>query len=151
MDYWALALPFLAQGVAMPFFFIPTNQLALSSVLPEEVAAAAGLSNFLRTTAAAFATSLITTFWENTSNQNHAILAGRLNNPEATTATLTAQGMSPAQALDQIDQITQGQAVMLSTDHMFLITVVIFLVAAAAVWMSPKPVAPKAPPIVGGH
>ena len=48
-SYWSVALPFLAQGVAMPFFFIPTNQLALAAVLPQEMASAAGLQNFLRT------------------------------------------------------------------------------------------------------
>ncbi|MBV9511342.1 MAG: DHA2 family efflux MFS transporter permease subunit [Caulobacteraceae bacterium] len=149
-NYWSLALPFLAQGLAMPFFFIPTNALALSSVLPEEVAAAAGLSNFLRTTSAAFATSIITTLWENTSTQDHALLAGRLNDPNGTMASLTAQGMTPDQALNQLDQMTQGQAVMLSADHMFLITSLVFVVAAAAVWVAPKPAAPTGP-MAGGH
>ncbi|HWA64160.1 MAG TPA: DHA2 family efflux MFS transporter permease subunit, partial [Caulobacteraceae bacterium] len=62
-SFWTVAWTFLAQGFAMPFFFIPTTQLSLSAVLPEETAAAAGLQNFLRTTAAAFGTSLITTGW----------------------------------------------------------------------------------------
>ncbi|MFI4982895.1 MAG: DHA2 family efflux MFS transporter permease subunit, partial [Nevskiales bacterium] len=37
-DFWTIALTFLAQGIAMPFFFVPTNQIALSSVLPQETA-----------------------------------------------------------------------------------------------------------------
>jgi DHA2 family multidrug resistance protein len=149
-NFWSLALPFLAQGFAMPFFFIPTNQLALSSVKPDEVAAAAGLANFLRTTSAAFATSIITTLWENNGTRDHALLAGRLNRPEDTTATLQASGLSHDQALSQIDQLTQSQAVMLATDHMFLLTSVVFVVAAAAVWFSPKP-RPMAGPMAGGH
>jgi DHA2 family multidrug resistance protein len=150
-NYWSLALPFLAQGFAMPFFFIPTNQLALSSVKPDEVASAAGLSNFLRTTSAAFATSIVTTLWDNNTTRDHAVLAGRLNSPEATTATLQVGGMTPAQALAQVDQLTQSQAVMLATDHMFLITSVVFVVAAAAVWFSPKPRLAGGPPVSGGH
>jgi DHA2 family multidrug resistance protein len=151
MNYWSLALPFLAQGFAMPFFFIPTNQIALNSVLPSEVAAAAGLSNFLRTTSAAFATSLVTTFWENNSTKDHALLAGRLNDPQGTLATLRAGGMSPEQALNQLDFLTQSQAVMLATNHMFLVTVVVFVVAAGAVWLSPKPKLGGGPAAAGGH
>jgi len=64
-DYWAIAFTYLAQGYAMPFFFVPTTQIALSSVLPSETASAAGLSNFLRTTSAAFSGAIVLTFWDN--------------------------------------------------------------------------------------
>ena len=77
--YWEISLPFIAQGFAMPFFFIPTTALALSSVLPQETASAAGLSNFMRTLSAAFATAIVTTLWENDSNRNHAALASTLH------------------------------------------------------------------------
>jgi len=137
-SYWVLALPFLAQGFAMPFFFIPTNQIALSAVPPQEMASAAGLSNFLRTTSAAFATSIVTTVWDNTSTKNHALLAGRLN-ADSTVNMMTSSGMSHAQAVGQIDNLTTSQSVMLSTDHMFVLTSLVFVVAAMAVWASPKP------------
>jgi len=138
-NYWAIALPFLAQGLAMPFFFIPTSQLALTSVLPEETASAAGLSNFMRTLSAAFGTSIITTAWENASTRNHVTFAGALNDPTGVTHTLTGFGLSPAQALSQLDGLTQSQAVMTATDQMFMYTTVAFVVAAAVVWISPKP------------
>ena len=148
--YWTIALPFLAQGLAMPFFFIPTNQLALSSVEPSETASAAGLSNFMRTMSAAFATSIITTSWDNAASRNHADMAGTLNNPGAVVDTLTNGGMTHAQAISQLDAITQGQAVMSATDQMFLITSVVFVVAAAVVWLAPKPTAPV-PMDASGH
>ena len=138
-NYWVLALPFLAQGFAMPFFFIPTNQIALSAVPPQEMASAAGLSNFLRTTSAAFATSIVTTVWDNTTTKNHALLAGRLNNTDSTVNMMTSSGMSHAQAVGQIDYLTTMQSTMLSTDHMFVLTSLVFVIAAAAVWASPKP------------
>ena len=149
-SYWVIALPFLAQGLAMPFFFIPTNQLALSSVEPSETASAAGLSNFMRTMSAAFATSIVTTGWENAASRNHADMAGTLNNPGAVVNTLTNGGMTHAQAIGQLDALTQGQAVMSATDQMFLITSVVFVVAAAVVWLAPKPTAPV-PMGGGGH
>jgi len=148
-NFWYIALPFIAQGVAMPFFFIPTNQLALSSVLPSETASAAGLSNFLRTTSAAFGTSIITTLWDNTSNSVHSVLADRLN-PAETLSTMQAAGMSPEQALTQVDNMTQGQAVMVATDQMFMLTTVAFAIAAAAIWLAPKP-RPMSGPLSGGH
>ena len=149
-SYWVVALPFVAQGLAMPFFFIPTNQLALSSVLPEETAAAAGLSNFMRTTSAAFATSLITTNWENAATRDRANMVGSINDPGGLIAKLHAAGRTSAQALAQIDAITQGQAVMLATNQMFLITSVVFVIAAAVMWLAPKPVM-SGPPVMGGH
>ena len=48
-------------------------------------------------------------------------------------------GMTAAQALGQIDNIAQSQAVMLATDQMFFLTSLAFVVAAMAVWLSPKP------------
>ena len=55
-----------------------------------------------------------------------------------------------AQAIGQLDALTQGQAVMSATDQMFLITSVVFVVAAAVVWLAPKPTAPV-PMGGGGH
>jgi DHA2 family multidrug resistance protein len=150
-SYWTIAITFLAQGVAMPFFFIPTTQLALSSVKPEETASAAGLQNFMRTTSAAFSTSIVTTLWQNASSRNHANMAGALNDPGQVQKTLAHGGFTPAQALGQIDNLTQSQAVMLATDQMFLLTTVVFLVAAAAVWFGPKPNIAVGPMAPGGH
>jgi DHA2 family multidrug resistance protein len=149
-NFWFIALPFLAQGFAIPFFFIPTNQIALSAVPPNETAAAAGLSNFLRTTAAAFATSIITTLWENAGNSNHAELAGRLNDTGGVINTFTSAGLNPDQALGQLDGILQGQSVMLATDQMFVITTLVFVVAGLAVWLGPKPKLGGGP-MSGGH
>jgi DHA2 family multidrug resistance protein len=144
-NYWTIALPFLAQGLAMPFFFIPSNQRALSSVLPSETAAAAGLSNFLRTMAAAVSTSIVTTLWGDATTRNHWALAGRLNDADATVNTLTASGLSPDQAVAQIDSLTQSQAVMMATDQMFGLISVVFIVAAVVVWLGPRAQQPVAP------
>ena len=139
MGSWSIALTFLAQGFAMPFFFIPTNQIALSSVEPHETASAAGLSNFLRTTSAAFATSLITTFWDQRITRDRSALVDTLNDPQGVVDKMSGLGLSSEQATRQIDGLTQGQAVMLATDHMLLITAVVFVIAASVVWLAPKP------------
>jgi DHA2 family multidrug resistance protein len=149
-NFWTIALPFLAQGVAMPFYFIPVNQIALSSVLPSEMAAAAGLANFTRTISAAVATSIMTTMWDNAGSRLHSDLAGRLA-PSGTLDALQSMGLTPEQALNQVDGMTQGQAVMLATNQMFLVAMVIFLIAACAVWLGPKPKLAGGAGGAGGH
>jgi len=59
--------------------------------------------------------------------------AGALNDPTGVTHTLTGFGLSPAQALSQLDGLTQSQAVMTATDQMFMYTTVAFVIAAAVV------------------
>ena len=149
--YWDISLPFIAQGLAMPFFFIPTTTLALSSVLPQETASAAGLSNFMRTLSAAFATAIVTTLWEDKGNQNHEKLASTLPNPESTISTIMNGGSARDQALSQLDALTTSQAVMLATDEMFRITAVVFVIAALVIWLAPKPKTVGNPMAGGGH
>jgi DHA2 family multidrug resistance protein len=139
VTFWDIALPQFVLGFGMPFFFIPTTALSLSSVLPEETAAAAGLQNFLRTTSAAFATSIMTTAWDNTANAKRSLLAGALPHPEHTLERMTAAGLSPDQALRQLEAMVHTQAVMISTNAMFLAAAVVFGLAATLIWAAPRP------------
>ena len=150
IDYGTIALTYFVQGVATPFFFVPTTTIALSSVRPQETASAAGLSNFLRTTSAAFSAAIVTTMWDNAASRNHENIAGALNDPAGTMTQLMRAGMSKAQALAQIDNLTQNQAVMLGTDQMFFAVAIAFVVAASVVWLAPKPQL-SASPMTGGH
>ncbi|HET6969890.1 MAG TPA: DHA2 family efflux MFS transporter permease subunit [Phenylobacterium sp.] len=149
VNFWAIAIPQFVLGFAMPFFFIPTTSLSLSSVLPEETAAAAGLQNFLRTTAAAFSTSIMTTAWDNTATAKRTLLSGALPDPQAAIDAMTARGMSVDQALRQLEGLVQTQAVMISTNHMFEVTALVFAIAASIIWVAPKPKRVAAPG--GGH
>jgi DHA2 family multidrug resistance protein len=148
VTFWGIAITFLIQGVFVPFFFVPTTSLTLGSVLPQETASAAGLSNFLRTSSAAFATSIMTTVWDNTTTQKRSLLVGHLNEVGATLDQLVARGLTPDQATGQIDRLVQVQATMLATNHIFLACVALFAFAAAVVWLAPRP--RRAPPPGGG-
>ena len=150
MNFWAIALPQFVQGFAMPFFFVPLTGLALGSVLPRETASGAGLMNFSRTTAGAFAVSIATTAWENTASIHHADLAGTLNNPMGAASTLQGMGLSASQAAGQIDNLVQSQSVMVATNHIFLLCALMFVAGAAIVWLAPKPKA-AVPAGAGGH
>ncbi|HEY2660074.1 MAG TPA: DHA2 family efflux MFS transporter permease subunit [Caulobacteraceae bacterium] len=150
IGFWSLAAPQLAMGFAMPFFFLPLTGIALGSVQPQETASAAGLMNFMRTTAGAFGTSLTTTAWENMGNARHADLAGSLNAPQQSLDLFQTLGLTADQSLKQLDNLVQGQAVMLATDKVFMICSVVFVIAALAMWMAPKPRA-ALDPTAGGH
>jgi DHA2 family multidrug resistance protein len=150
MDFMQLAWPNLVQGVAIPFFFIPTTALALSSVLPRETASAAGLMNFMRTTAGAFGASITLTAWENAGDVQRNDLVGVMHGAPAALDSLTRTGMSTQTATSQIEGMVQGQATMAGTDHMFLIISIVFVLGAMVVWVAPKP-APMTGPPPSGH
>ena len=63
--------------------------------------------------------------------------------------SMTSLGMSPDLALRQLEGMVQVQAVMLSTNRMFLATAAIFALAASLIWLAPKPKRLAAPG--GGH
>ncbi len=151
ITFQQMVWPSLAQGFAMPFFFVPLMGLALGSVKPEETASAAGLISFARTVAGAFGTSIVTTAWENSSARVRADMVGQLNQaPQALTA-IGANGFSPQAALGQLDALVQNQAVMVATNHIFQTIGAVMFVAAATVWLAPKPKRAAPPPGAGGH
>ncbi len=151
ISFGGMILPALAQGFAMPFFFVPLMGLALGSVKPEETAGAAGLISFMRTLAGAFGTSITTTAWENASTRVRADVVGKLNDAPAAMNRLTGGGYSPAQALGQLDNLVQTQAVMVATNHIFQAIAGVMFFAACVVWLAPKPNRAAPPPGAGGH
>ena len=127
------------MGAGMPFFFLPLNTLALSSIDEDETAAGAGLMNFIRTVAGAFATSMVNTAWEDGAQRKQDQLSGLLNGVQPTIDGLMAAGQTHAQALTNVTKIVQGQAVMLATNELMLTSAVVFLFAGVAIWLAPKP------------
>ncbi|PXX51270.1 MULTISPECIES: DHA2 family efflux MFS transporter permease subunit [Aquitalea] len=139
MGFWQVALPLLFQGVGMPFFFVPLTGLAMASVEPQEMAAAAGLMSFMRTLSGAFATSLVTTAWDDKASYNHADLVGSLDSTGSTLRTLHDSGLSMDAATAQLGQMLQSQSIMLATNQIFWLTGLSFVVAACAIWLAPRP------------
>ena len=139
VDMAIVAFVQFAQGFAMPFFFVPIVGLALSAVEPQETASAAGLSNFLRTTAAAFAASLSVTAWEDLGTAARTNLAGVLNGPADLMDQLTGRGFSSEQARAAIDNQVQTQSIMIATNQVFFFSAVLFVGCAMVVWLVPKP------------
>lgn len=139
MTYWQISIPILLMGLGMPLFFVPVTGLALSSVDEEETASAAGLMNFVRTLAGAFATSLVTTSWEDRIKLNHVDLASTLDASGEAVQTMLGSGMGLDTVRANMDMMVTGQSVMLATNQLFFVIAVILIVAACTIWLAPKP------------
>jgi len=150
MGFWDVAMPLAVMGFALPFFFIPTTVIALGSVKEREMDSAAGLMNFLRTLSGAFATSMVTTIWANQTTRNHAELVGVTDRDGSVRDLLSQSGMPPDAANQVVDYLITSQSGMLSTNQVMTGIAVMFIVAAAIIWMAPKP-ARAVDPAAGGH
>ena len=145
VTFTLVALTYLVQGFTLQFFFLPATRMALTSPPPEEVASAAGLATFIRTTGGAFATSIMTTGWEHTASEKRSELVAHLNDVPGAIDTLSAQGLTHAQATAQVERLVDMQATMLATDQIFLVATAVFMFAAAVVWFAPRPRSAPAP------
>ena len=150
MAFWDIALPLVVMGFALPFFFIPSTGLALASVEEREMDSAAGIMNFLRTLSGAFATSVVTTSWDDRITLNHAELVGLADNDGSVRMMLEQAGMALDAVNQAIDQLIVGQSVMLATNQIMTLIGVAFVIAASVIWLAPKPTR-VVDPGAGGH
>ena len=142
-DFATILVPTVLQGAALALFFIPLTTLTLSGLTPDRMPAAAGLSNFVRITAGAMGTSISTTLWESRATLHHQHMVERLGlgDPVAgeTIARLTAAGLSPEQALLQINRLIDQQAFTRAADDIFLGSAVLFVLLIVAIWFTHRP------------
>ena len=142
MNFMSITVWIFLAGAGMPFFFMPLIQVSMGSVLPSEVASAAGLQNFIRTMAGAVATSFVTTAWENSANANHAQMVNNLPNAEAAVQTMTQQGLPHEVALESFNRMVESQALMIATNEIFMGAAVVFALCATLAWTLPRPKGP---------
>jgi len=142
VTFLQMAWPTLITGVFMVMFFVPVTGLAMASVEPDEQANAAGISNFMRTLAGAFATSLIQSRWSDATRVNNTEIANAMPHGQAAVDAMTAQGIPAESATAMLSQVVEGQSVMLATLNMFGLIALCLGVAAALIWFVPKPKGP---------
>lgn len=142
VTFLQMAWPTLITGVFMVMFFVPVTGLAMASVEHDEQANAAGLSNFMRTLAGAFATSLIQSGWSNAARFNQTEIAGAMTNGKHVLDMAAGMGVDPPVATSLLTQIVEGQSVMLATLNMFGVIALCLGVAATIIWLVPKPKGP---------
>lgn len=138
-DYWTLALPHLLQGFGVPFFFIGLNALALGSVPPDKVVAAAGLLSFLRTLSGAIGTAIATSMWDSASAVARGGLVPGLNDAQSALERMESAGLEQEQARGVLDRMVDMQAATLGAIHVYIVAGLVFLIAAASIWLAPRP------------
>ena len=137
--YWTFAAPQMLQGIGMPFFFIGLTTLAISSVDPRDTASAAGLMNFARTLSGAVGTAIATTWWETDTRHARSEIVASLNDAGGAMTTLQRAGMSVEQARAAVERLVEQQSATLGVLHIYVSSALVFLIAAAVVWIAPKP------------
>jgi len=139
-DFNTILVPTVLQGAAMAFFFIPLQAIIFSGLQPQQMAAAAGLSNFVRITAGAVGTSIFTTAWENRAVLHHAQIAesvnGNSNTAVQTLSNLGAAGYSPDQALATVNRLVDQQAYTMAATDLFYLSSALFILLIGLVWMT---------------
>ena len=140
VTFWDVVSPRLVQGIGMACFFLPVQALMLSNITPDQMAAASGLSNFLRTLGAAIGTAISVTAWEHLASMSRAQLTENINdyNPASTLylERLLSAGLSQEQAYASLDRTLFAQSYMIATNEFFLYSSVLFFLLIIAVWMT---------------
>jgi len=115
--------PQLVQGFAMGLFFVVLLSVIFDGLPPQKIPAASGLSNFLRITAAGFATSLTTTFWDRREALHQTRLADTISvyapTYQGSLAQLHQYGLSDQGAAGAMTQSLVGQSYLLSSLDLF--------------------------------
>ncbi len=140
VDFNTMMIPTLIQGAGMAFFFIPLSTITLSGLSQAQMPAASGLTNFARITAGSFGTSIATTVWQSRAGLHHAQLTEAVNAgssaSNAMLSGLSTAGLSPEQALAQVNRLVDQQAFTLAANDVFFGSAVIFLLLIPLVWVS---------------
>lgn len=142
-SYAQLAAPRLWQGLAIPMFFLPLNQILMSDIKPHEYASASGLANFLRTIAASITTATTVWMWNDRSDFHHTVLTEHIrpDSPgwQQTQQTLGTLGVPDAQSLAYAENVLSRQAMTLGVNDVYLLFAVVFFLLIPIVWFAKPP------------
>ncbi|WP_133645957.1 DHA2 family efflux MFS transporter permease subunit [Paraburkholderia flava] len=140
MTFQQIVTPMLIQGIGLPCFFIPLTAAIVSRVPDHKLAAASGLSNFLRTLSAAFGTALSVTWWDNRAAFHYGTLRQSVTAASDGTSmfaqSLHDAGLAGAGPLPVIREVVQQQSYMMATNDLFYMACIVCLVLAATMWMT---------------
>jgi len=143
MSFADSAWPQFIQGFAVACFFMPLTTITLSGLPSERIAAASGLSNFIRTLGGSIGTSITTTLWTNREAMHHSQLTESINvyNPNAQQSyqQLEALGLSHQQASGYIAQQITNQGLIISANEIFWAAGGIFIGLLVVIWFAKPP------------
>ena len=149
-----LMMPRFVQGIAVACFFVPVNQIILSGITANKLAAASGLANFFRTLSASFGTAIGITLWNHRAQMHSVRLAENFTPNGATSLDyvqhLNQAGIHGALANAQVQNLLNSEGLMMATSDMFWGISICFMILIGFVWMT-KPPFGVAGGMGGGH
>jgi DHA2 family multidrug resistance protein len=138
MTYWQISIPLLFMGIGIPFFFVPLTGLAMGSVNESETASASGLMNFVRTLSGAFATSLVTTSWQDRATYAHAELSGLIDSTGEAARSMAGAGVPSGVSTELMNWSASSQSMLLATNDLMVVIGLVFIVASFSIVLAPK-------------
>lgn len=143
VGYVQLIKPRFLQGLGLACFFTPIITISISSLRPEQIATALGLSNFFRILGGSFGTSISVTTWDRREAFHHSRLVENITpyNPIATDSLnhLNTLGITGADGLELTTRLVTNQAYMLATDDIFWLSGMVFLGLTFIIWFAKPP------------
>ncbi len=143
IDYWTVALSRLFMGIGISCFFLPLVTISLSGLPPERIAAASGLTNFMRNLGASFGTAITTWLWTSQAAGYHARLMENIQtyNPQAADYLyrLHQLGMPDDVALAYLENMVTAQSYTLATDRILGISATLMLALITLIWWARPP------------
>jgi DHA2 family multidrug resistance protein len=140
-DFFHLALPTLLQGIPTVFWFVPLVSIILSGLPPERIAAAAGLSNFVRIFCGAAGTAIAGSIWNNRTALHHVRLSEQasIDNPlfmQSTGSTQSLLDLNSNAAHALFNAGVNSQAAVMGLDDFFYMSTFIFIAIIPLIWIT---------------
>ncbi len=140
MNMGIVALLQFLQGIGVACFFMPLNSIAYSELRPNQLAAAASLSNFIRMLCASIGASITTTFWERREALHHTRLTEFINPFSQATSEayqrLMNLGYTQDQAQAKLAREITRQGFIMSANELYWLFSILFLCLIFVIWFS---------------
>ncbi len=150
-----LAAPRFWQGLGVTSFFLALNQITLSSVKPDELASATGISSFVRTMSGSVSTAVTVWLWNRRTDFHHSVLSEHVRESAygwtQFQGDLSRIGMEGSRALQYVDRLLVQQAQTLGANDLFRLFSLMFLLLIPLVWLAKPPFGITRGSSGGGH
>jgi MFS transporter, DHA2 family, multidrug resistance protein len=142
-DYFDVIAAQLVTGFGLAMFMVPLQTVLLSGLRADQVASAAGLSNFMRATGAAFGASVAATLWARREAVHRAQLSESISTWDGVTsetlAQLSARGMTDMQSYAVLDRVLNRESNMLGGIDYFWAAGWLMVAMIAVIWVAKPP------------
>jgi DHA2 family multidrug resistance protein len=135
-----IALNRLSIGIGLAFFFIPLNNILLANIPDNEIAAASGISNFMRNMGNSFGTSLVVSHFNTLQASYHEQLVATVQPGNHAYNEIIGQlGGATEANMFYLNYIIDGQAALLGINSIIFLSGLIMLSLIPVLFIAKKP------------